>query len=96
MFKRLTRNNEPDSLDNLIEGLIDTVDNDGFPEDPAEQLEFLKGLEEIRNNRSRRTFDPDKALVVAGNLLGILVIVAYEQKHVLTSSGLKQLLRPSS
>jgi hypothetical protein len=32
--------------------------------------------------------------MILGNLMGILVIVAYEQKHVMTSKGFSQLIRP--
>jgi hypothetical protein len=36
----------------------------------------------------------DTLALIVGNLLGILIIVAYEQKHVVKSKGFEKLIRP--
>lgn len=60
------------------------------PESPefAEQVKHLDRLMEMKTDDRRHRISPDTVLIVLGNLLGILVIVAYEQKHVLTSRAL--------
>jgi hypothetical protein len=53
-----------------------------------DSLVRMKGAEHPKNRVS-----PDTMLIVAGNLLGILVIVIYEQKHVLVSKGMGFILK---
>jgi len=50
----------------------------------------LAHLERVRTlrTRSKKSLDSNTLALIAGNLLGILIIVAYEQKHVMTSKGL--------
>lgn len=43
-------------------------------------------------DRSRRV-SPDTMWLVAGNIIGILVIVAYEQKHVMASRATNFILK---
>jgi len=42
----------------------------------------------------REPISRDTIALIAGNLMGILLIVAYEQKHVITSKGFGQVIRP--
>jgi hypothetical protein len=51
-----------------------------------QNLERLTSMKEKSKNIMR--VSPDTIAVVAGNLLGILIIVAYEQNHALTSKGM--------
>jgi hypothetical protein len=52
-------------------------------------LAALERLTKLKNGkRSKFGVSPDTAAIVLGNLLGILIIVAYEQKHAMTSKGL--------
>jgi len=54
-------------------------------------LERLTRLtEESKPERVSR----DTIALIAGNLLGILIIVAYEQKHVVKSKGFERLIKP--
>jgi len=56
-------------------------------------LERLYGL---RQKERRDPISRDTIALIAGNLMGILLIVAYEQKHVITSKGFGQVIRPRS
>lgn len=58
--------------------------------------EAFNHLERVINLRSKekKTFSPDQMLLVFGNLLGILIVVAYEQKHVMTSKAKDFTLKP--
>lgn len=46
-------------------------------------LNRLEALDKLSNKRAK--VSPDTIAIVLGNLLGIVVIVAYEQKHVFAS-----------
>lgn len=57
-------------------------------------MQYLEGLHRLKAEERRPPVSRDTMLLVAGNLLGILVIVAYEQRHVMTSKGFTQIIRP--
>jgi hypothetical protein len=82
-------------LDEPIERVLLEMDIKGPYSDKYDhlvmQLEQL--LEMRRNERGTSKVSPDTMAVVVGNLLGILTIVAYEQKHVMVSKGLGLILR---
>lgn len=68
-------------------GLVLTRMNEFGPEN-EEFDRFVKHLDrlmEMKENESKSRINPNTVLIVLGNLLGILVIVAYEQKHVMVS-----------
>lgn len=52
-------------------------------------LERIKALQETE----RRRVSPDTMAIVAGNLLGILIMVGYERGHILTTKALGQLFK---
>ena len=49
----------------------------------SKTLSHVERLYTIKAEKRKNRITPDTILIVAGNLFGILVIVAYEQKHVL-------------
>lgn len=65
------------------------VDSDEY----AKQMEKLEKLYEIRGGERRSPVSKDTVAVCVTNLLGILMIVAYENRHVMTSKGFSQLIR---
>lgn len=86
---------KPSILDEPIEKVLNGM-NTYDPNDPEFQvlmdhLERLTRLKEHESSKNRVT--PDTMAIVAGNLLGILVIVAYEQRHVMVSKGLGFILK---
>jgi hypothetical protein len=55
----------------------------------ATQLNYLERLHKLKTEqRQKSKVSPDTIVMVLGNLAGILIIVAYENKHVLTSKGM--------
>lgn len=54
----------------------------------SDTLSHLERLYTIKTETRKNRISPDTVLVVTGNLIGILVIVAYEQKHVLGSKAM--------
>ena len=83
-------------LDDVNERILDEMLEYG-----PDSVEFLNLLEELERvtavqapKGKPREVNWDTVILVAGNLLGILVIVAYEQKHVMTSKSLGFILKP--
>ncbi|MET0786968.1 MAG: hypothetical protein ABWY25_09695 [Paenisporosarcina sp.] len=56
-------------------------------------VDHLERLMKMKAEERRNRVSPDTMAIVGGNLLGILVIVAYEQKHVMVSRGLGLILK---
>lgn len=54
-------------------------------------LTTVERLHAIKNEKKR--VSPDTALIVAGNLVGIVIIVAYEHAHVIASKSFSLLLK---
>jgi hypothetical protein len=76
-------------LDQVENRLLDEMimygpDSTSYPD----WVGYLERVGNLRKSQDKRVPNPDTIALVAGNLLGILIIVAYEQKHVMTSKGL--------
>lgn len=54
-----------------------------------QQLEHLERLTELKAKTAKsRRISPDTAFVVLGNLAGLALLGAFEQKHVMNSKGM--------
>lgn len=85
--------NEP--IDAQIECTLDQMHNLGVTsEEYPAMMTLLERLYELKAKERRQPVSRDTIALVAGNLLGILLIVAYEQKHVMTSKGFSQIIKP--
>ena len=94
MLKHFRPDETPQALQNLIDKLEDEMDNTDVNSDEFAQLMTkMERLYKIKANERPESYSQDTLLMVLGNLAGILMIVAYEQKHVVTSKGLTQLIR---
>lgn len=87
---------EDTKLDEIETRILDDMITYG--PDSKEFSDCLSYLERIRTLRgsvkpARTKLNPNNMLQTAGTLLGILTIVAYEQKHVLTSKAQSFLLK---
>lgn len=94
MFDKSKRE-ESDKLDKVVDKLMNNL-LEYNPED-KEFIDAMNHLDRITQMRAKdrpNRVSRDTMAIVIGNLLGILVIVAYEQKHVMTSKGLGQILKP--
>lgn len=60
----------------------------GDSEEYATMLNRLERLYKLKEKNSPKHIDPNTWLIVGGNLAGILIIVFYEQAHVVTSKAL--------
>lgn len=56
-------------------------------------LANLERLLRLQNEEKNSRVSPDTIAIVAGNLLGIVIVVGYEHAHVIVSRGLQFILR---
>lgn len=83
-------------LDPQIVKLLETMEqNEPNTEEYKSAANALERLINLRDNNKTQKINANTAMIVGGNLLGILIIVAYEQKHVLASKAMNFLIRPS-
>ena len=81
---------KPSIYDEPIAAVLTEMNTYGpdSPEYPA-LLANLERLSSMKTNtKNIMRISPDTLAIVAGNLMGILIIVAYEQSHPMTSKGL--------
>ena len=92
---KLFRKETPTPVDELIHGVLSRmnvleVDSEEYPK----LMTLLERLYELKAKNRRSPVSSDTIALVAGNLMGILLIVAYEQKHVMTSKGFGHIIKP--
>ena len=86
-----------EALDTLIERVTDDMELFGpTHEEYPQLLGELERLTVLRDGKDSKMPSPDTLALIAGNLLGVVLIVAYEQKHVMTSKAFGTLLRPKT
>jgi hypothetical protein len=94
MLRRF-RKEKSSILDEPIERILSDMNTYG--PDSEEYPNLVSQLERLILLRSqpRRMgkVNPDVMAIVVGNLVGILIIVMYEQRHVVTSRGLGFVLK---
>lgn len=84
------------SVDAQIESILLEMDHQtGGSEDYLRNLGYLERLSQVKADQRKTLVSRDTIALVLGNLAGILLIIVYEQKHVMTSRGFNQLIRPS-
>jgi hypothetical protein len=88
IFVRLFAKNKDSALDDPIAKILvelHTANPDS--EEYSIMVAHLERLIRLKVEVKRRV-SPDTMALVMGNIVGILIIVAYEQKHVMVSKGL--------
>lgn len=79
---------EEDGIDKQIKRILDDMDMFGpGSEEYDKLLPQLKKLMKLKTNKKSWHIDPNTVVLVVGNLVGILIIVMYEEKHVITSKA---------
>jgi hypothetical protein len=80
---------EASALDKAITSLYADLDN--YHADDKEYaiiVTQLAKLHTLKASEKKPGVSPDTLLVVVGNLFGILMVVAYERTHIVTSKAL--------
>ena len=93
MFGRFVKN-KPSILDDQIIHILNEMnrvrpDSEGY----SIMSKNLERLYRLKEETHKSRVNPDVMAIVIGNILGILTIVAYEQKHVMVSKGLGFVLK---
>ncbi len=65
-----------------------------YSDEYSKLMAYLERLNEVKARERRDPVSRDTVALVVGNLVGILLIVAYEQKHVMSTKGFNQIIRP--
>ena len=87
MFIRKPQRDE--KLDGAIDSLFAELDGyTGSEEEYSAITDQIEKLYKLRNETKPKTVSADTMAIVAGNLLGILLIVGFEQTHVITSKAI--------
>ena len=88
MLRQLFKS-EPTKVDEQIDKILLEMNN--TPVGSIEYSELMQSLERLYKLKAKESPDRvsrDTMLIVGGNLMGILVIVAYERFHPMTSKAL--------
>jgi hypothetical protein len=84
-------------LDVQIERILDEMSSiDVSDEEYPQLITRLEQLYKLKDKQRPSRVSRDTLWTVAGNLFGILLIVAFERTHVMTSKGFNQIIRPRS
>lgn len=96
MLKRFfRRGDKPNPLDVKIEAIFAEMDLTApDSEEYPKLLASLERLKKIKAEERKDRISRDTLAIVIGNLLGILLIVAYEHSHVITSRAYNNVIRP--
>lgn len=84
-----------EKLDVVMDRILLEMSENGpdTPEYP-ELMSHLERITNLRKSEDKRKLSPDNLILVAGNLLGILIIVSYEHLHPMTSKALGFVQKP--
>lgn len=81
-------------LDEQIEAVLDEMKTKGVDsEEYPTLMTYLERLNKLKRQEKRQPASFDTWIIVGGNFLIALTIVAFEQKHVMSSKALN-LIRP--
>lgn len=82
-------------VDSQLDAVLSAMDEKGVDsEEYPTLLSYMERLNKVKTEVSHSPVSRDTIALIIGNLFGILLIVAYEQKHVMMSKGFSQIIRP--
>lgn len=95
MLKLTRKDEERTAIQKEIDNVIESMSSlDPTCELYKKQIEVLESLIELdKKQNPKKKISPDTIAVIAGNLLGIGLILVFEEKHVITSKALGFVLK---
>lgn len=85
---------EKSRLDQAIDAIFDEMsDLRSDEEDYATMVNQLTKLYALKEPESKKRVSPDTLAIVAGNLLGIILIVGHERANVVTSKAIQFVMK---
>lgn len=93
--KFLRKTEKAAKVDPLIDAVLDEMNGAPGPNSSEypQMMTYLERLYMLKDKEKPEAVSRDTIALIAGNLLGILIIVAYEKNNVMTSKGFSQLIR---
>jgi hypothetical protein len=90
-----TRKLQPRSkLDEAIDDLLDRMLSGSFePDKYAKMVDQLVKLYKLKEIETPRRVSPDTLAMIAGNIIGIVLILGHERANVITSKAIGFVLR---
>ena len=93
MFTKKTLH-EPSRLEKVIDDLLSEMNSVmSDTEEYSKMADQLVQLYALRDGDRPKGISPDTMAIIAGNLLGILIIVGFERANVVTSKALSFVLK---
>lgn len=94
MFSKITRKDKRTNLEKEIESVINIMSiYSPHSEEYTAMAENLERLYKAKANERPSFVTPDTIAIVAGNLLGIALILGYEKADIITSKALGFILK---
>lgn len=91
------KKNAPDDYDKLTKKLFEEFETYQVQDDEfGKTLAYLERVDALKEKKKPSAVSRDTVWVVVGNIVGILAIVAYEQRHVMTSKAFGTIITPRS
>lgn len=84
---------EPTKLDEAIDVLLDRMLETGDPDKYAKMVDQLSKLYKLKEVHAPKRVSPDTLAIIAGNLIGIVLILGYERAGVVTSRAIGFVLK---
>jgi hypothetical protein len=97
MFGMNRAKSKPSVIDPVIDDLISTMaGEEATTEDYQRMVSSLRTLLEAKaaTEPEPQRINPNTLAIIAGNLAGIILILAFEKKNVITSKSLGLLMKP--
>lgn len=95
MLRNPFSRNTTTPFDDLITEVLDEMSLIGPTSEKYQDLmAYLERLQQLKTYTRSEPLSRNTIALIAGNLMGILLIIAYEQKHVMTSKGFGEVVRP--
>lgn len=89
-----TKSNTKSALQDAIDHLFTQMSaSSGESAEYAKLVEQLSKLHALKDAESKRRLSPDTVAIVAGNLIGILLIVGHEHTGVVASKALNFVMK---
>lgn len=97
MFEAFRRTKQEGPLDDQIGAVLLEMDGVGVSSEQYPKLMgYLERLTKLKDGEHPERLSRNTIAIVAGNVLVVLVTVAYEQRHILSTKSFIQLVRPKS
>jgi hypothetical protein len=85
------KSTEETPLDKVIREATEWLDPNR--DDYMKSIEALERLHKLKQKEAESKVSPDTLALIAGNLLGILLILNHERAHIVTSKALSFVLK---